>query len=221
MTAQEGRPVTWTFTEGWLSTVWKLSYFETQGRGQSRISASQNIPLIATHIHKGPRGRLRCKQVKFPGDEMWVLHFTSESKQQSMVWKHPGSPIRKKFCRTPPVRKLMLMVFWDCLGPLLLDFMPWGATINTDSYCGTLALLRADIMKKKRPGILVDNVVLLNDNARPHVANRTAAWLQSFAWEIIENVPYSPDLAPHFWRKNCCPTIIPCSTDQILQERHL
>jgi histone-lysine N-methyltransferase SETMAR len=42
----------------------------------------------------------------------------------------------------------------------------------------------------------VDDVVLLHDNARPHVANRTAARLQSFGWEIMEHAPYSPDLAP-------------------------
>lgn len=93
------------------------------------------------------------------------------------------------------VGKLMLTVFWYCRGPLLLDFMPQGAIINADSYCGTLALLRAAI-RKKRPGILVDNVVLLHDNARPHVANRTAAQLQSFGLEIMEHAPYSPDLAP-------------------------
>jgi hypothetical protein len=98
-----------------------------------------------------------------------------------MVWKHPGSPAKKKFRRTPPVGKLMLTVFWDRRGPLLLDFMTRGATIKADSYCGTLASLRAAI-RKKRPGILVDNVVLLHDNARPHVANSliNALWNVSF-----------------------------------------
>ncbi|PNF34176.1 hypothetical protein B7P43_G17865, partial [Cryptotermes secundus] len=39
-------------------------------------------------------------------------------------------------------------------------------------------------------------VVLLHDNARPHVANRTAARLQSFGWEIMEHALYSLDLIP-------------------------
>jgi hypothetical protein len=56
-----------------------------------------------------------------------------------------------------------------------------------------LLLLRAAI-RKKRPGILVVNEVLLHENARPHVANRTDARLQSFGWEIMEHAPYSPDL---------------------------
>jgi len=31
------------------------------------------------------------------GDEPWVSHITPESKQQSLHWKHTGSPQRKKF----------------------------------------------------------------------------------------------------------------------------
>jgi hypothetical protein len=33
------------------------------------------------------------------GDETWVHHYEPESKRQSMEWKHPGSPTKKKFKR--------------------------------------------------------------------------------------------------------------------------
>jgi hypothetical protein len=29
------------------------------------------------------------------GDETWVLHYTPESKAESMSWKHPHSPVKK------------------------------------------------------------------------------------------------------------------------------
>ena len=49
----------------------------------------------------------------------------------------------------------------------------------------------------KAPRILdVDNVVILHDNARPHVAIRTADKLRSFHWESLDHPPYSPDLVP-------------------------
>ncbi|GFQ85568.1 histone-lysine N-methyltransferase SETMAR [Trichonephila clavata] len=35
------------------------------------------------------------------GDDTWVHHFTPESKAASMEWKHPSSPVRKKFKTTP------------------------------------------------------------------------------------------------------------------------
>ncbi|KAJ4448505.1 hypothetical protein ANN_10521 [Periplaneta americana] len=53
----------------------------------------------------------------------------------------------------------------DRRGPLLLDFTPLGGTIR---HCGTLASCQGS----------------LHDNARPHVANRTAAQLQSFGWRL-------------------------------------
>lgn len=70
------------------------------------------------------------------GDETWVHHFTPESKAASMEWKHPSSPVRKKFKRTPSAGKVLLTVFWDAQGVLLLDFLEVG-TINATRYCVT------------------------------------------------------------------------------------
>ena len=91
--------------------------------------------------------------------------------------------------------KLMATVFWDHKGVLLVDFMERGTTINAGSYCATLERLRAAI-KRKRPGLLTTGVLLLHDNARPHVATETQQLLQRFKWTILEHPPYSPDLAP-------------------------
>ena len=113
-----------------------------------------------------------------------------------MVWKHSKSPVRKKFRTAPSVHKVMLTAFWDCRRPVVLDFMPRGFTINADRYCSTLSLLRAAIRKKRRRILDVDNVIILHDNARPHVANKTANKLRKFQWEFLEHPPYSPDLAP-------------------------
>jgi hypothetical protein len=33
------------------------------------------------------------------GDETWVHHYEPESQRQRMEWKHPGSPMKKKFKR--------------------------------------------------------------------------------------------------------------------------
>ena len=82
------------------------------------------------------------------------------------------------------------------MDPLVLDFMPRGSTINTDRYCSTLSLLRAAIRMKLRGILEVDNVIILHDNARPHVANKTVNKLKKLHWEFLEHPPYSPDLSP-------------------------
>ena len=65
-------------------------------------------------------------------DWRWNMGFTpnSESKQQSLQWRHTHSPRTKKFKTSISVKKIMASVFWDRKGILLVDFMPPGATIN-------------------------------------------------------------------------------------------
>ena len=74
--------------------------------------------------------------------------------------------------------------------------MPRGSTINVDRYCSTLSLLRAAIRKKRRGILDVDSVIILHDNASPHVANKNVNKLRKFHWEFLEHPPYSPDLTP-------------------------
>ena len=45
------------------------------------------------------------------GDKTWVHQYEPECKQQSMEWKHPQLPIRKKVKSQPTAGKLMLTVF--------------------------------------------------------------------------------------------------------------
>ncbi|GBM72579.1 Histone-lysine N-methyltransferase SETMAR [Araneus ventricosus] len=45
-------------------------------------------------------------------------------------------------------------------------------------------------------GILSGGIVLLHDNSRLHSAAATQELLDQFGWEIFDNPPYSPDLAP-------------------------
>ncbi|KAJ4436264.1 hypothetical protein ANN_18895 [Periplaneta americana] len=102
---------------------------------------------------------------------------------------------RTKFKQTLSVRKVMCTVFWDRKGILFIDFLPRGETMNADRYCETLRKLRRVIQNKRR-GMLTAGVVLLHDNARPHTAQRTAAVLTEFGWELFDHPPYKPDLAP-------------------------
>lgn len=127
------------------------------------------------------------------GDESWVFHFTPESKQQSMIWKHPDSPPPKKFRVTATTKKVMLTLFFDCKGPVLVNFTPHGSTITAVSYCDVLRRLRR-ALRDKRPG--GGPVILLHDNARPHTANASVATVRQFGWELLPHPPYSPDLAP-------------------------
>jgi len=130
------------------------------------------------------------------GDETWVSHITPESKQQSLHWKHTGSPKRKKFKQTFSTRKIMCTTFWDRQGVLLVEFLPQGTTINSAVYCEMLKKLRRAIQNKRR-GMLSSTILFLQDNARLHSAAQTQDLITSFKWEQMDH----PSVKPLFGAK--------------------
>ncbi|GFO16199.1 histone-lysine N-methyltransferase SETMAR [Plakobranchus ocellatus] len=83
-----------------------------------------------------------------------------------MTWKHPSSPVTKKFKVQRSAAKVMATMFWDVKGVILLDILPQGQCINAARYCSTLDRLK-EAIRRKRPGLLRRGVVLQHDNATP------------------------------------------------------
>jgi hypothetical protein len=65
------------------------------------------------------------------GDESWVYHYKPESKRQSMPSKHPSSLANKKFKTQASTGTVMLTIFWDVNGPILVHFQEKGQTVTS------------------------------------------------------------------------------------------
>ena len=129
-------------------------------------------------------------------DETWCHHFEPESKRQSQQWKHLNSPPPKKSEAVhTSTGKVMLTFFFECRGPLLVDFLERGATINVKCYADTLQKLQRAITSK-HPGMLSDRIILLHDNARSHIANLMRDKIQKFGWETLQH-PRTIQVFPH------------------------
>ncbi|KAG5321176.1 MOS1T transposase, partial [Pseudoatta argentina] len=70
-------------------------------------------------------------------------------------------------------------------------------TITGDRYRLQLRRL-SRALKEKRPlyAQRYDKVILLHDNARPHVAKPVKTYLETLKWEVLPHPLYSPDIAP-------------------------
>jgi hypothetical protein len=76
------------------------------------------------------------------GDKTWAFHYTPESKAESMTWKHPHSPVKKKFNTLQSPEKVMATVPWDVQGVPLVDFTLPDSAINAAAYQETLKRLK-------------------------------------------------------------------------------
>ena len=78
-----------------------------------------------------------------------------------------------------------------------------GDSIMGDRYRLQLICL-SHALREKRPEHRHDEVILLHDNARPHVAKVVKKYLETLKWDVLSHPPYSPDIAPSdywlFWR---------------------
>ena len=81
-------------------------------------------------------------------DETWVYYYEPENKDQSRQCVGPGSPRPKKFKTQPSAGKVMVTVFWDAKGVIMLDFLPKRSTITGVYYANLLDQLRTTICEK-------------------------------------------------------------------------
>ena len=136
----------------------------------------------------------------FTGDESWIYHRKIERKALNSSWvakgEHPATVVRQGRYEA----KSMITVFFKSTGPILLDFLDKGETINANCYIKNCLKPCVKAIKEQRPNSGVKNIKILHDNARPHVKQTVKTYLESEGIAIIRHPPYSPDLAPcDFW----------------------
>ena len=94
----------------------------------------------------------------------------------------------------------MVDIFSTSTGPVLIDCMDVGATINQEYFINKSLKQAVKAIQKERPRTGVTNMKILFDNARPHVHADVNNFLMEHRMIKIDHPPYSPDLAPcDFW----------------------
>ena len=73
-----------------------------------------------------------------------------ELKKDSKEWHPKGTHAEcpLKAIRNRSLRKVMVTVLFDESGPVLVEFLPPGETVNEDYYCEILRTLKERIRRK-------------------------------------------------------------------------
>ena len=125
-------------------------------------------------------------------EETWLYHYDPETKQQSMEWRHSGSPRsaqNNSECKNALEKSSPQFIFFLGGGQestLPIDYLPKGQTINAEYYSSLLVQLK-DILKKKAAGRSQRGV---------HRALATQKKLAYLGLQCLDHPPYSPDLIP-------------------------
>lgn len=128
------------------------------------------------------------------GDEKWIQYDNPKRKKS---WGKPGHASTSSAKPNIHGLKLLLCIWWDQLGVIYYELLKPNETITGDRYQLQLMCL-SQALKEKRPLYEQrhDKVILLHDNARPHVAKVVKKTLEALQWDVLPHPPCSPDIAP-------------------------
>lgn len=133
-------------------------------------------------------------------DEKWVIH---HNRRRSAQWLDADQP--PLHCPKPDLhpKKTMLTVWWSMAGVIHFSLLEEGQTVNSDKYCSEIEIMHKKLCIKQPSLVNRKGIILLHDNARPHVAKKTSQKLTDLKIETLPHPPYSPDLSPtdyHFFK---------------------
>jgi [histone H3]-lysine36 N-dimethyltransferase SETMAR len=92
--------------------------------------------------------------------------------------------------------KVMLCVWWNVFGIVHHELLPANRTLNSKTYCEQLDRVEQALIQKHPSLVNRKGVLILQDNARPHVSKETRQKMEQLKWELLPHPPYSPDIAP-------------------------
>nr|XP_027237651.1 uncharacterized protein LOC113828820 [Penaeus vannamei] len=133
------------------------------------------------HCSEAPLAKCQGDQEDFSDrlitqDETRVHHHDSEtkteSKQRRLFDSPPPPPSPRKAWNTSSASKVMLTVFWNRHGGVMMDFLAKGTAI-TGTYYASLSQKLREAIKTKRRGMLTRGTQLLQDNAPVHDCSPT------------------------------------------------
>ncbi|KAK6757894.1 hypothetical protein RB195_015613 [Necator americanus] len=124
------------------------------------------------------------------GDEKWFLYVNHTLKSAWCASDEVPDPFVKGGIHE---KKVMLSVWWGVHRIYHFELLPYNMTVTAEVYCAQLQRV-ADKIRKEHPKL--DNIRLLHDSARSHIAKKTSQKIQELGWKVLLHLPYNPDLAP-------------------------
>ena len=128
-------------------------------------------------------------------DELWVNWSIVKSKQQNMTSIKKGGKRSQVVKPKLTVKKTMLLIAFTCSpANCLVTALPRGVTVTAEYMVEFFKSMGHRFNNLKKDKIILKELLLQMDNARPHSAARTQTYLGNTGATVLSQSPYSPDL---------------------------
>jgi len=134
------------------------------------------VQVCQENLDKFKEGKWRICDI-MTGDESWIWHRQILKRQSNATWVGQGDPPRTIVRRHQFEPKAMLTVFFKSTGPVLIDLLDKGETINHEYYVEKVLKPALRAVRQQRPTSGTTNFKILHDNAKPHVAKKVKEYL--------------------------------------------
>lgn len=125
-------------------------------------------------------------------DEKWIYRRNIPSSANQHYWVDSAGdrpPLAKRTISDP---KILVIMATNFHGDAYFELLAEGATVNAIRYIQFLQNMVRHFANMGGP-VLPENMLLMHDNARPHVANAVTEWVNSKQMTLVPQPPYSPD----------------------------
>lgn len=104
-----------------------------------------------------------------------------------------ASPKEEELKSAPSAGRMMVTVFSDDKGVILLNVLPTGTTVNFDTYTETLRRMNVRHSRGRRTRKMN---CAPHDKTDLHISTRPTVAITNFGYTVLPLLPYSPYLAP-------------------------
>lgn len=127
----------------------------------------------------------------YTGDESWFLF---EYCQQTQ-WVLSKEDLLTRTRKTNMQRKIMLTVFFNGNGPVIIDYLPKGMKFNGSYFINILCQMKNEIYPQGRPQH-APRKFLHFDNSPCHTSKKVKSFIESSDFRTLKHPVYSPDVSP-------------------------
>jgi [histone H3]-lysine36 N-dimethyltransferase SETMAR len=127
-------------------------------------------------------------------DEKWVYDRPIGKKMTNKCWLSPDAAKPQIPKRMTVEKKRMIVVAATFTGYFHVEALPSGNNFNAAYYIEFLKRMIRSFSRRAIHPIEWKELILMHDNARPHVAAGVFEFLQKKGAVLLHQPPYSPDL---------------------------